>query len=370
MVKHVYNKIEIARYITPINGLSNNQLIHTVLVLARILLTNSLHCIHLIAPVGNNTVRTGIFHCENKMFSDDSSRWRALTIRDQSANGHFVYGVKSTGIYCRPNCSARLARRANINFYKSSSEAETAGFRPCKRCQPRLMQEIDTAGVAVEKACAILKEEVERGTQKEQWKEGEESLKLRDLAEKVGLTNSYFHKIFKQRTGMTPKKYLDSIFSPKGLNLVQTYLGEAISDTVDKEPNQAPTTYTEDTLASALEHLPKWNFESSESENMNASLYGNLATPNLATLTNSEALEMDQALVLEESSELNQPPASGPYDWSIFEDEVDNGKQNHTLIAPTNTMLNMDDLCFFMYSVDENMLDGDAVLWDEILNLN
>ncbi|KAF2239911.1 hypothetical protein EV356DRAFT_424753, partial [Viridothelium virens] len=137
--------------------------------------------------------------------------WRALTLRDPSANGHFVYCVKSTGIYCRPNCSARLARRANIAFHDSPILAEAAGFRPCKRCRPTLEQEIDPAATAVEKARTILVREAGRRDVSASQPGDGAILKLQDLASKVGLTTGYFHKIFKQKTGMTPKRYLDAL---------------------------------------------------------------------------------------------------------------------------------------------------------------
>ena len=71
----------------------------------------------------------------NKRTTDDD-RWQQVTDRDAKADGQFLYGVRSTGIYCRPSCAARLARRENVVFFNTCAAAETAGFRPCKRCQP------------------------------------------------------------------------------------------------------------------------------------------------------------------------------------------------------------------------------------------
>ncbi|KAF2187616.1 hypothetical protein K469DRAFT_482321, partial [Zopfia rhizophila CBS 207.26] len=135
-------------------------------------------------------------------FTTDQSRWRALTVRDANANGHFVYSVKSTGIYCRPTCPARLARRANVGFYKTSAEAEAAGFRACKRCKPEAGTIDDPQERAVAKACALIEEALQGSKPK--------SIKLQDLAKSVGLTPRYFHKIFKDKTGMTPKEYAKS----------------------------------------------------------------------------------------------------------------------------------------------------------------
>jgi AraC family transcriptional regulator, regulatory protein of adaptative response / methylated-DNA-[protein]-cysteine methyltransferase len=69
-------------------------------------------------------------------FASDTDRWNAVVRRDRAANGVFYYSVKTTGVYCRPSCSARLARRENVRFHTTGADAEAAGFRPCKRCRP------------------------------------------------------------------------------------------------------------------------------------------------------------------------------------------------------------------------------------------
>lgn len=63
-------------------------------------------------------------------------RWASVAARNAEADGSFYYAVKTTGVYCRPSCAARLARPENVGFYGTREEAEKAGFRPCKRCQP------------------------------------------------------------------------------------------------------------------------------------------------------------------------------------------------------------------------------------------
>lgn len=132
-------------------------------------------------------------------FVTDSARWRALTIRDSSANGHFVYSVKSTKCYCRPSCPARLARRANVGFFLTPADAEAAGFRACKRCKPKEEVYEDSQEKVVAKACTLIEEALNEDVPK--------SFRLQELAKNVGLTPRYFHKIFKDKTGMTPKEY-------------------------------------------------------------------------------------------------------------------------------------------------------------------
>src|SRR3990167_2682127 len=66
----------------------------------------------------------------------ENDAWTAVLARDRRFDGHFVTGVLSTGIYCRPSCAARHPARGNVRFFASGSEARAAGLRACKRCLP------------------------------------------------------------------------------------------------------------------------------------------------------------------------------------------------------------------------------------------
>src|SRR6476661_5381000 len=72
------------------------------------------------------------------MTTDSRTRYRALTARDPRFDGLFFVGVTSTGIYCRPICTARAPRQENCRFFASAALAEREGFRPCLRCRPEL----------------------------------------------------------------------------------------------------------------------------------------------------------------------------------------------------------------------------------------
>jgi uncharacterized protein len=72
----------------------------------------------------------------SQAFSSDDARWDAVRKRDRAADGVFHYAVRTTGVYCRPSCAARLPRRENVSFHATPADAERAGFRPCKRCWP------------------------------------------------------------------------------------------------------------------------------------------------------------------------------------------------------------------------------------------
>jgi AraC family transcriptional regulator, regulatory protein of adaptative response / methylated-DNA-[protein]-cysteine methyltransferase len=69
--------------------------------------------------------------------STESKRWDAIVQRLPSADGKFLYAVKTTKIYCRPTCASRQPKPDYVLFFNSCDEAEAAGFRPCKRCSPR-----------------------------------------------------------------------------------------------------------------------------------------------------------------------------------------------------------------------------------------
>jgi methylphosphotriester-DNA--protein-cysteine methyltransferase len=160
-------------------------------------------------------------------YSTDAARWRALTIRDAGANDHFVYSVRSTNIYCRPTCPARLARRANVGFHKTPLDAEADGFRACKRCKPNAILE-DPQERAVAKACMLINEAVKNDDSK--------AFRLQDLAKSVGLTPRYFHKIFKDKTGLTPKEWAKARASPQSSSTTSPAMtASSTTDGVDVE---------------------------------------------------------------------------------------------------------------------------------------
>lgn len=127
---------------------------------------------------------------------NDNTRWQAVVSRDASADGRFVYCVKTTKIFCRPNCKARLARRANVEFFDTPAEAQAAGYRSCKRCQPLLASYTPEAD-KIKKACDMIKTlPVDAPLPG-----------LERLAKEAGLTKHHFHRLFKRETGFTPREY-------------------------------------------------------------------------------------------------------------------------------------------------------------------
>lgn len=129
-----------------------------------------------------------------KKACSEQDRWAAVVARDTSADGQFVFGVKTTGVYCRPGCPSRIPLRKNVQFFKSCTEAELAGFQPCKRCKPNEAALEAKHAAIVEQACRRIEKSAE-------------SLPLKELATAAGISPFHFHRIFKLHTGITPKAY-------------------------------------------------------------------------------------------------------------------------------------------------------------------
>src|SRR6201984_2872216 len=85
-------------------------------------------------------------------------RWAALIGRDPSADGRFYYSVKTTGVYCRPSCSARPARPENVQFHLTCEDAEKEGFRPCKRLKPNQAGTADQTAKKIAKGGRLLEQ--------------------------------------------------------------------------------------------------------------------------------------------------------------------------------------------------------------------
>lgn len=134
-------------------------------------------------------------------FQTSHARWRALTHRTPSSHSSFLYGVKSTKIYCRPTCPARLARRANVVFYDTEDQARRDGHRPCKRCQPDNASFIGEREEVVTKVLALLR--TKRDDHDLTVKRG-----LKELAQEVGVTPSYLCRVFKRTMGLTLGAYM------------------------------------------------------------------------------------------------------------------------------------------------------------------
>jgi AraC family transcriptional regulator of adaptative response/methylated-DNA-[protein]-cysteine methyltransferase len=143
---------------------------------------------HTSAPTTTTGVRS------SPLFSNDAARWEAVVRRDRSADGAFYYAVHTTGVYCRPSCAARLARREHVHFYTTCAEAEQAGFRACRRCRPHEPALAEQHAAVVARACRLIEA-------------AEDTPNLEALAAAAGMSRFHFHRVFKTLTGVTPKAY-------------------------------------------------------------------------------------------------------------------------------------------------------------------
>lgn len=127
----------------------------------------------------------------------DDERWAAIETRDASADGSFLYGVVTTGVYCRPSCPSRRCRRENVRFFESAADAERSGLRPCRRCDPTGPGLRARRAALVARACRIIEE-------------SESAPDLGLLAQTIGMSPHHFHRVFKAEVGVTPKAYADA----------------------------------------------------------------------------------------------------------------------------------------------------------------
>ena len=126
---------------------------------------------------------------------DPESAWTAVLARDRSADGRFVTGVLTTGIYCRPSCAARHPRRENVRFFPSGAEARESGLRACLRCRP---DDVARDEAALARVFRLLGE-------------AEEAPSLESLAAAAGYSPHHFHRLFRRATGVTLAAYYRSL---------------------------------------------------------------------------------------------------------------------------------------------------------------
>src|SRR5256885_3406524 len=128
---------------------------------------------------------------------NEATAWESVLQRDASADARFLYGVTSTGVYCRPSCPSRRPRRENVAFFSSAEAAERAGFRACQRCRPNHAK---SPNAAVEKARRYIDAHINDL--------GDERITLELLAEQAGMSPYHLQRTFKSALGLTPAQYL------------------------------------------------------------------------------------------------------------------------------------------------------------------
>lgn len=127
----------------------------------------------------------------------EQQRWNAVLARDPSRDGDFVFGVSSTGVYCRPSCAARRPRRENVRFFAGPEAAEQAGYRACLRCHPRARSGNPKAD-SVKAICRFIEQHLD------------ESLTLQRLGKEFQQSRFHLQRRFRAALGITPREYADS----------------------------------------------------------------------------------------------------------------------------------------------------------------
>jgi len=124
--------------------------------------------------------------------------WKAVLARDRRFDRIFVYGVGSTGVYCRPSCPSRRPRPEKVEFFDGPDAAERSGFRACQRCHPRDVNRSDPKAQLVQNLCGLIDRHID------------EPLSLQLLADQAKLSPFHLQKTFKQVLGISPREYADA----------------------------------------------------------------------------------------------------------------------------------------------------------------
>lgn len=146
-----------------------------------------------------------------KIYDDD--KWKAVVACDKEYDGVFFYGVKTTGIYCRPSCGARTPARENVVFFDNWQKAVNAGFRPCKKCRPdKEVFEPDLE--LIRKAMDIFLADYAL------------AIEIGHTAKQLGVSPGHLARLFKKHCGTTPAQYIAGLRVGKAAELLrQTDIG-------------------------------------------------------------------------------------------------------------------------------------------------
>lgn len=125
--------------------------------------------------------------------------WQAVLERDRDQDGHFFFGVTTTGIFCLPSCAARRPLRKNVRFFQTVGEAEQQGLRPCRRCHP-LEHGTDERVARMRQLCEYIQSHSDSG----------DPLTLDVLSREADLSPSQLRHRFREIVGVTPRQYVEA----------------------------------------------------------------------------------------------------------------------------------------------------------------
>jgi AraC family transcriptional regulator of adaptative response/methylated-DNA-[protein]-cysteine methyltransferase len=143
---------------------------------------------------------------------DPEIAWKQLVARDPKAR--FVYGVTTTGVFCRPGCASRRPLRENVRFFLSVADAQAAGFRPCKRCSHATIAQ----GGTLDKIRAHIEANLDR------------PVLLKELGRVAGLSPFTVQRLFKREMGVSPLQYQRAMRAGKLRGALKR--GESVTDAI------------------------------------------------------------------------------------------------------------------------------------------
>jgi len=127
------------------------------------------------------------------MLLNETQCYQAICSRDHRFDGRFFFAVNTTGIYCRPICSAKTPNLNHCQFFPSAAAAEAKGFRPCLRCRPELAPgnaSVDAVSRLAQRAVGL----IEEGFLHE--------ANLQQLAEHMGISERHLRRVFHKEFGV------------------------------------------------------------------------------------------------------------------------------------------------------------------------
>lgn len=163
---------------------------------------------------------------ETMTFASDDQRWERVLERDRRADGQFVTGVLTTGIYCRPSCAARHPLRENVRFFADGAAARAAGLRACKRCLP---DEVAPDAAAIATAVAML----EGGP-----------VTLDALGAATGYSPTHLQRVFKRALGVSPAAYARARRKARGDEALGNE--DRVADAIYEAGYEAPSRFYDD----------------------------------------------------------------------------------------------------------------------------
>lgn len=147
--------------------------------------------------------------------------------RDRAADGLFVYGVTSTGVYCRPSCPSRRPKPERVEFFPASAMAEASGYRPCRRCHPETTINGASASDRVRHACEAVA------------RRPEASWTSASLARAGGTSVVQLQRAFRRVLGIAPRDYVAACRQRRFLDAVRK--GQSVTDAVYESGYGSPS---------------------------------------------------------------------------------------------------------------------------------